>query len=225
MKYEVIGGNMPALVCSLDAGEEIYCEAGAMSWMDSSLEMKTEGGGVGKVVGRMFTNESLFRNKYVANDAGEIAFASKFPGEIFAIQIEPGKSIIAQKKSYIASTAGVETEVFFQKKLGAGLFGGEGFIMEKFSGSGIVFIELDGARKDYDLAPGEKKIMDTGHLVTMDDTCDIDIQMIKGLKNIVLGGEGLFNTTVTGPGHITIQSMPFTKTVEAISAAMQVAKK
>ena len=185
--------------------------------MDGVFKMETTGGGIGKMFGRMFSGESMFTNTYTAQQDGEIAFASSFPGQILAINLTPGKSIIAQKKAFLACEAGVEMSVFFQKKFGKGLFGGEGFIMQKFTGSGIVFLEVDGAIKEYVLAPGEKKIMDTGHLVMMDDTCKMDIERIAGVKNALFGGEGLFNTVVTGPGKIVIQTMPISKAAGVIA--------
>ena len=217
MQYEIIGGNLPAVLCRLTRGEKLICEAGGMSWMDGVFKMETTGGGVGKMFGRMFSGESMFTNTYTAQQNGEIAFASSFPGQILAINLTPGKSIIAQKKAFLACEAGVEMSVFFQKKFGKGLFGGEGFIMQKFTGSGIVFLEVDGAIKEYVLAPGEKKIMDTGHLVMMDDTCKMDIERIAGVKNALFGGEGLFNTVVTGPGRIVIQTMPISKAAGVIA--------
>ena len=217
MQYEIIGGNLPAVLCRLSKGEKIVCESGGMSWMDGVFKMETTGGGAGKMFGRMFSGESLFTNTYTAQQDGEIAFASCFPGEILAINLTPGKSIIAQKRAFLASEAGVDMSVFFQKKIGKGLFGGEGFIMEKFTGSGIVFLEVDGSIKEYTLAPGEKKVMETGHLVMMDDTCKMDIERISGVKNVLFGGEGLFNTVVTGPGKIVIQTMPMSKTAGVLS--------
>ena len=217
MQYEIIGGNLPAVLCRLTRGEKLICEAGGMSWMDGVFKMETTGGGIGKMFGRMFSGESMFTNTYTAQQDGEIAFASSFPGQILAINLTPGKSIIAQKKAFLACEAGVEMSVFFQKKFGKGLFGGEGFIMQKFTGSGIVFLEVDGAIKEYVLAPGEKKIMDTGHLVMMDDTCKMDIERIAGVKNALFGGEGLFNTVVTGPGKIVIQTMPISKAAGVIA--------
>ena len=217
MQYEIIGGNLPAVLCRLTRGEKLICEAGGMSWMDGVFTMETTGGGIGKMFGRMFSGESMFTNTYTAQQDGEIAFASSFPGQILAINLTPGKSIIAQKKAFLACEPGVEMSVFFQKKFGKGLFGGEGFIMQKFTGSGIVFLEVDGAIKEYVLAPGEKKIMDTGHLVMMDDTCKMDIERIAGVKNALFGGEGLFNTVVTGPGRIVIQTMPIAKAAGIIA--------
>lgn len=217
MQYEIIGGNLPAVLCRLTRGEKIICESGGMSWMDGVFKMETTGGGAGKMFGRMFSGESLFTNVYTAQQDGEIAFASSFPGQILAINLTPGMSIIAQKRAFLACEAGVEMSVFFQKKLGKGLFGGEGFIMEKFTGRGFVFLEVDGSIKEYNLAPGEKKVMETGHLVMMDATCQMNIERISGVKNVLFGGEGLFNTVVTGPGRIVIQTMPMSKTAGVLA--------
>ena len=216
MKYKIIGGNLPAVRCLLDRGEAIICESGGMSWKDSSIKMETKGGGAGKMFKRAFTGESMFTNRYVAEAPGEIAFASSFPGEIVAVKLDGSKSIVAQKSAFLASEEGVQMDIFFQKKLGSGFFGGEGFIMQKFSGTGMVFLEVDGATVTYELGPGESKSMDTGHLVIMEDTCTMDIERIKGFKNVLLGGEGLFNTVVKGPGKIVIQTMPIAKTAQVL---------
>ena len=220
MNYEIIGGNLPAVICHMKAGEKIVCESGGMSWMDDAFTMETSGGGVGKMLGRMFSGESVFRNIYTANRDGDIAFASSFPGQIIAVQVTPGNPIIAQKSAFLACDPGVETSVFFQKKVGAGLFGGEGFIMQKFEGNGIVLLEVDGSVKEYNLAAGQRMLMETGHLVIMDGTCSMDVERIKGAKNIVFGGEGLFNTVVTGPGRIVIQTMPIAKTAQVLAKLM-----
>ena len=201
-------------------GEKLVCESGAMSWMDDAFEMETSGGGLGKMFGRMFSGETMFRNIYTAKRYGEIAFSSSFPGQIIAVQVTPGNPVIAQKRAFLACDPGVETSVFFQKKMGAGFFGGEGFIMQKFEGNGIVLLEVDGSVKEYTLAAGQRMIMDTGHLVMMEGTCSMDIERIKGAKNIVFGGEGLFNTVVSGPGKITIQTMPIEKTAQLLAKLM-----
>lgn len=212
MNYEICGESLPILKCKLNQGESVQCEAGAMAWMDEGIEMQTEAGGLGKMFGRLVTGESMFLNTYVANHAGEIVFASKFPGSIRAIEITPGNGIIVQKGSYLATVGDVKSEVFIQKRIGSGLFGGEGFLMRKFTGSGIVFLEVDGSAHDYELAAGEVKIVDSGNLAAMSENCNMEIRTIKGVKNVLFGGEGLFNTVVSGPGKIVLQSMPISST-------------
>ncbi len=217
MQYEILGNNLPVAICRLAGGESVYCESGAMSWMSGSIQMATEGGGLGKLMGRAFSGEAMFRNKYTASSPGEIAFASRFPGEIRAYELNGGTSIIAQKGSFLASDTGVDVSIFFQKKLSSGLLGGEGFIMQKFSGRGTVLMEIDGSAVEYVLQPGERMVVDTGYLVMMDDTCSMEVEMVKGMKNVLFGGEGLFNTIVTGPGRILLQTMPIMKTAQLLS--------
>ena len=209
MRYEIKGEPMPVAICYLDSGETMISESGAMSWMSTNMEMQTSGGGMGKVFGRMFSGENLFQNQYTAQDGpGMIAFASSFPGSIRAFEITPSTPIICQKRSFLASTSGVELSVHFQKKLGAGFFGGEGFVMQKLSGNGTAFIEIDGTAMEYELGAGEQMLIDTGYLAMMDATVKMEVQQIKGVKNVLFGGEGLFNTLVTGPGRIIVQTMP-----------------
>ncbi|MBO7375714.1 MAG: TIGR00266 family protein [Clostridia bacterium] len=216
MKYEIKGEPMPVVVCSLDAGEKMITERGSMSWMSSNMKMETNTGGIGKAFGRMFAGEAMFRNVYTATGGpGMIAFGSSFVGSIRAIEITPGKSIICQKSAFLASTEGVELSVFFQKKIGGALFGGEGFIMQKISGTGLVFVEIDGSAVEYELAAGERLVLDTGHLAIADDTVSISVETVKGFKNVFFGGEGLFNTVVTGPGKVTLQTMPLSSFIAA----------
>lgn len=217
MKYEIIGEPMPVVVCNLTGGESMITERGSMCWMSPNLEMQTAAGGLGKAFGRMFSGESMFQNIYTARGDGMIAFASSFPGSIRAVEITPDRPIIAQKSAFLASESGVELSVFFQKKFGAGLFGGEGFIMQRLSGRGIAFLEVDGYAVEYNLAPGQSIVVDTGNLCMVDATCSIDVQTVKGVKNVLFGGEGLFNTVVTGPGKVTLQTMP----VSGMAAALQ----
>ena len=218
MKYEIKGGNMPAVECHLSAGESINCQSGAMTWMSPNMEMQTGGGGIGKMFGRLLSGESMFRNTYTAKGGdGMIAFASSVPGNLLAIELQPGQDIVCQKSAYLASEPGVEMSVFFQKKLSSGFFGGEGFIMQRLSGSGMVFLEIDGSVVEHKLASGEKIIIDTGYLAMMDATCSIEIESVKGVKNALLGGEGLFNTVVTGPGRVMLQTMPTSKLAGLIS--------
>ena len=192
MNYEIKGEPMPVVICHLDAGESMVTEKGSMVWMSHNMEMQTSSGGVGKALGRMLSRESMFQNVYTAKrEPGLIAFASSVPGVIRTVELGAGKTIVAQKSAFLASEPGVELSVFFQKKLGAGFFGGEGFIMQKLSGQGTVFLEIDGSAVEYDLAPGQQMIVDTGNLAMMDETCSIDIQSVKGVKNALFGGEGI----------------------------------
>lgn len=212
---------MPVVICDLSTGESMITEKGSMVWMSPNMEMQTSAGGIGKAFGRMFSGESMFQNIYTAKGGpGMIAFASSFPGAIRAVEITPDRPVIAQKSAFLAAEEGVELSVFFQKKLGAGFFGGEGFIMQKLSGRGMAFLEIDGSAVEYDLGPGQQMIVDTGNLAMIEDTCTIDIKSVKGVKNALFGGEGLFNTVVTGPGHIVLQTMPISGFAGAISAVL-----
>ncbi len=209
MNYEVKGTPLPVVEISLDAGESIICEGGAMSWMSSNMQMETSGGGLGKMFSKALSGEKMFQNRYTAvGQPGTIAFASSFPGNIIAVEIQPGKEVICQKSAFLCATSGVELSIHFQKKLGAGVFGGEGFIMQRLSGQGMAFLEIDGSVVEKELDAGEQIIIDTGYLAMMDGTCSMDVQTVKGIKNIMLGGEGLFNTVVTGPGKVALQTMP-----------------
>ena len=176
----------------------------------------TSNGGFGKAFGRMLSGETMFLNKYTAKANGKIAFASSFPGEVRCYEIEPGKEIIVQKSAFLASTPNVERTVFFNKKAMTGIFGGEGFIMNKLSGRGTVFVEIDGSTVEYDLAANQQLIVDTGYVAVMDATCKMETQSVAGIKNKMLGGEGFFNTIVTGPGHVVIQTMP----ISAIASSL-----
>lgn len=208
MQYSIEGEPLPVVICQLSDGETMITEKGAMSWMSPNMRMETVGGGLGKMFGRAFSGESMFQNHYTAQGNGLIAFASSFPGSIKAFEITPGNELICQKSAFLASTSGVELSIFFNKKLGSGLFGGEGFIMQRLSGNGLAFVEFDGYIKEYVLQPGQSMVLDTGYLAAMTPTCTMEIQSVPGLKNKFFGGEGFFNTVVTGPGRIWIQSMP-----------------
>lgn len=212
MEYIIEGGNLPVLKCKLKKGESLYCEADGMSWMDDVFEMKTDIGGGKQLASKLLTRERIFRNKYIAKKDGEIAIASCFPGTIGAMEISEGESLIAQDNAYLASFGDIDMSIFFQKKISSGLFSGKGFIMQKFSGDGVVFLEFDGSVSEYYLQEGEKKIIDTGYLVAMEGSCKLEVQFVKGVKNVIFGGEGLFNATVTGPGKIYMHSMPIEKT-------------
>ena len=218
MKYRIDGETLPVVICELEAGEAMITERGSMSWMSPNMKMETgSSGGLGRAFGRMFAGEALFQNRYTAmGGPGMIAFASSFPGEIRAFEIQPGQDLIVQKRGFLAAEEGVDVSVYFQKKLGAGFFGGEGFILQRLSGSGTAFVELDGHVVMYDLQPGQSIIVDTGYLAAMEATCSMDIQTVPGAKNIFLGGEGIFNTVVTGPGRIYLQTMPVSSVADAI---------
>ena len=218
MQYKILGEPLPVVECHLASGEMMITERGAMSWMTPSMKMETKGGGVGKMFGRMFSGESMFQNHYTAmGGSGMIAFASSFPGSIRAFNISPGNEMIVQKSGFLASEAGVQLSVHFQKKLGAGFFGGEGFIMQRLSGNGIAFVEIDGYAVEYELAAGQQMVIDTGYLAAMTSSCNMDIQSVPGIKNALFGGEGLFNTVVTGPGKIILQSMPVNNVASSIA--------
>lgn len=210
MRYSIEGEPLPVVICELENGETMITESGAMSWMSPNMQMETtSGGGLGKIFGRALSGESLFLNRYTARGGiGTIAFASSFPGSIRAFNIAPGQEIVAQKSAFLAGSAGVELSTFFQQRIGSGFFGGEGFIMQKLSGNGIAFLEFDGYIKEYELAPGQQMVVDTGYLAAMTPTCQVEVRTVPGVKNMLFGGEGIFNTVVTGPGRIWLQSMP-----------------
>ena len=221
MRYEIQGEPMPVVICHLNNGESMITEKGSMVWMTDGMEMQTSAGGLGKAFGRMFSGESMFQNIYTCRAGqGMIAFASSFPGSIRAVEIAPDRPVICQKSAFLAAEPGVQLSVFFQKKMGAGFFGGEGFIMQKLSGRGMAFLEIDGSAVEYDLAPGERMIVDTGNLAMVDAGCSISVESVKGVKNVLFGGEGLFNTVVTGPGRIVLQTMPISNFAGAIAAVL-----
>ncbi|MFI3325897.1 MAG: TIGR00266 family protein [Clostridia bacterium] len=210
MEYKIFGEPLSAVTCTLQPGEAMITESGSMVWMTPNMKMETTtGGGVGKMFGKLFSGEKLFQNRYSAQGGvGEITFGSSFPGSIRAFEITPGKAIIAQKSAFLASTEGVSQTVHFKKDFSSGIFGGEGFIMQKISGNGTAFVEIDGYAAEYTLAAGESMIVDTGYLACMDETCKMDVQTVPGVKNMLFGGEGIFNTVVTGPGKIILQTLP-----------------
>ena len=204
MEYRIIGDSLPVVICDVAAGETLITEKGSMSWMTPNMKMETVGGSFGKAIGRMFAGESLFQNRYTAQGGpGQIAFASSFPGAIRAIQVTPDRSVIVQKSAFLASEATVELSVHFQKRFGAGLFGGEGFIMQKLSGNGTAFVEIDGYACEYVLAEGQSMIVDTGYLAMMD---------------------AIFNTVVRGPGRIILQTMPISAVAGTLRAYLPSSK-
>ncbi len=225
MKYEIKGEPMPVVICTLDAGEKMITESGSMVWMSPNMNMETSAGGLGKAFGRMFSGENIFQNIYTAQGGpGLIAFGASFPGSIRAIEITPDRPVVCQKASFLAATSGVQLSVFFQNKALSGLFGGEGFIMQKISGSGIAFIEIDGSAVEYRLEAGQRLIVDTGNVAMVDSTVSIDIQRVKGAKNMLFGGEGLFNTVLTGPGNVVLQTMPISNFAATIASVLPTSK-
>lgn len=222
MEAKITGDSLPVVTCKLNKGEAVITENGGMSWMTEGLTMDTStNGGLLKGFGRALTGESIFMNTYTADkDGAEISFASSFPGRILEFDLQAGQTIIAQKKAFLCSEKGVNLSLHFQKKLGAGLFGGEGFIMQKIEGPGKVFLEIDGDVIEKTLADGEVLKVDNGYVAAMDSSVSMNIETVKGLKNIFLGGEGLFLTTLTGPGKVYLQSMPVSNLAGLIAAAI-----
>ena len=226
MQNELKGDAFPVVVCRLNSGESMITEKGSMVWMPPNMEMTTTGGGgIGKMFSKALTGESMFQNIYTARGEGMITFGSSFPGQILPLEVTPGKSFILQKSAFLASEAGVQLSMHVNQKLGAGFFGGEGFIMQKLTGNGIAFAEVDGELVEYTLAPGEQMVVDTGYVMGFELSVSMDIQQVKGLKNMVLGGEGLFNTVLTGPGKIWLQTMPISGVAAAIQPFLTFGKK
>ncbi|MGN1403412.1 MAG: TIGR00266 family protein [Ruminococcus sp.] len=225
MQYQIQGQPYPVVVLNVQPGETVLCQKGAMAWMTPNMEMQTKGGGLGKMFSRAISGEAMFQNEYTAKGGeGMIAFASAVPGQIMPIQVTPDKPIVAQKSSFLASEQGVSFEMYFQKKIAGGFFGGEGFIMQKFSGNGMLFLEIDGSVVSYELAPGQSMMVDTGNLAAMDATCTLNVETVKGVGNMLLGGEGLFNTKVTGPGRIWLQTLPLSGLANALARVMPSSK-
>ena len=217
MEYEIRGGAFPIVVCKLQKGETLKNETGAMAFMSSGMNMETStGGGLIKGLGRALAGDTIFLNYFTAEeDNQEIGFSACTPGKIMPIKLNGSNTIIGQKNAFLAAENGVDIDIYFKKRLGAGIFGGEGFVLQKFTGNGIVFLEVDGEVIERDLQPGEKILVDPGHIAAMEETVDFDIERVKGAKNILFG-EGLFFSKLEGPGKVWIQTMPISKLAEAI---------
>lgn len=221
MRYEIKGTPLPVVECYLEAGESMQCDGGAMSWMTPNMKMETVSGGIGGAFSKAFSGQKMFSNIYTAEGKeGMIGFASSFPGDIIAVELHDGQELVCQKAVYLAATGGIKRSIFFQKKIGTGFFGGEGFIMQRISGEGTIFLKVDGSTVTKELAVGEQIVVDTGYVAIMDATCSIDVITVKGAKNVLFGGEGLFNTIVTGPGRVTLQTMPINQLAGILSAHM-----
>ncbi|MDD5779055.1 MAG: TIGR00266 family protein [Candidatus Thermoplasmatota archaeon] len=222
ISYRIDGTTLQVVTIELEPGEVIYSESGGMSWMTGNVEMKTHsGGGLGKMFKRALSGESLFiTDFFVNNNRGTVAFASEFPGKIIPFDLRPGESIIVQKDAFMCAENSVEMDMAFRKRLGTGMFGGEGFIMQRISGPGLAFIEVDGEVVEYELQAGQQLKVDTGHLAAMEATVDFDVTMVKGFRNILLGGEGLFLASVRGPGKVWLQTMPMSKLAQKVAQFM-----
>lgn len=211
MRYEIIGKTVPAVEFTLNRGESIYSQRGGMTWQTDGINMKTNArGGVMKSLGRMFTGESIFMNTYTANvDGAKVAFATTVPGDIVSVNAGENNGFTVQKSAFLCAEPGVDMSIAFTKKFSAGLFGGEGFVLQKAKGNGMLFLEVDGDPVERILAPGEVLKVDTGNVVGFESTVSYEIETVKGLGNIFLGGEGLFLTKLVGPGRVIIQSQNF----------------
>ncbi len=207
MKYEIKNQPFTVLTLHMEQGESIKCQSGAMAWMTPGIQMETRTGGLGGMFKKALVGESLALNHYTASQAGELTLAKHSPGDILIFNIGE-MPIIAQKTSFLAATESVNMDIYLQRRAATGFFGGEGFLMQKYSGSGYAWLEIDGSVQERVLAAGEQIIVDSGYVAAMEATCSMDIQTVKGLTNVVLGGEGLFNTVVTGPGKVWLQTMP-----------------
>jgi uncharacterized protein (TIGR00266 family) len=222
ISYRIDGTTLQVVTIELEPGEVIYSESGGMSWMSGNVEMNTHsGGGLGRMVRRALSGESLFiTDFYVDQGRGTVAFASEFPGKIIPFDLKPGESIIVQKDAFMCAEKSVDMDMHFRKRLGTGFFGGEGFIMQRITGPGLAFLEVDGEVVEYELQPGQQLKVDTGHLAAMEASVDFDVTMVKGFRNILLGGEGLFLASVRGPGKVWLQTMPMSKLAQKIAQFM-----
>jgi uncharacterized protein (TIGR00266 family) len=222
MQYKIIGGSFPVAEVTLQGGEAMYTEKGAMAWMTENIAMDTNmKGGLMKGLGRMLSGESLFMATYTCmGGQGLVAFGSSYAGEIKVLNLSPGQSVICQKDAFLAAQDTVSLAVDFKRKLGTGFFGGEGFIMQRLTGPGTAFVEIDGSAIEYNLAPGQVLKVDTGYVAMYESSVSMDITTVGGFKNVVFGGEGLFLTTLRGPGRVWLQTMPLSNFVNTVISRM-----
>ncbi|MCI0503807.1 TIGR00266 family protein [Candidatus Micrarchaeota archaeon] len=218
MEHRIEGDVMQVLTVELEDGEQVYSESGAMAWMSANVAMESQmRGGLGAGIGRMLTGESLFMVQFkTTGGKGTVSFAPSFPGKILPLEISPGKEMICQQDSFLAAQEGVELKTEFRKKLGVGLFGGEGFFLQRISGKGMAFVEIDGEVFKMGLKAGEKLNVDTGSVAMFEPSVKYEIEMVKGVKNMLFGGEGLFLATLEGPGNVWLQSMPASSVAQKI---------
>ncbi|OON96747.1 MAG: TIGR00266 family protein [Epulopiscium sp. Nele67-Bin005] len=219
MQYEIFGETIPGVTIKLEDGESVYSQSGQMVWCDDYINMNTGAshGGFFKSIGRLFTGESLFVVNFEARkDMAEVTFASSFPGEILAVEISGGDEIIVEKSAFLCAEQSIETSVAFTKKISAGLFGGEGFILQKISGDGTVFLEVAGNIVEKELDDGEILRVDTGNVVGFESTVSYEVEMVRGIKNMIFGGEGVFLTKLQGPGRVWLQTATMQNIAERI---------
>ncbi|MCM1131853.1 MAG: TIGR00266 family protein [Ruminococcus flavefaciens] len=223
MNYQIIGETVPAVECTLNAGESMFTQSGGMIWQTNGITMTTNArGGIGRSLGRIFTGESIFMANYTANvDGAMVAFGSTVPGSVIAVDISQSE-LIVQKGAFLCAEQTVDIKASFTKKFTAGLFGGEGFILQKLFGKGMAFLEVDGDKIERVLAPGEVIKVDTGNVVAFETSVSYDIETVKGFGNILFGGEGLFLTKLTGPGKIILQTQSFNEFAMKIASRMPV---
>lgn len=226
MEYYITGEVMQTLDIRLQAGDAIFTESGGMAWMTGAIEMDTGArGGLLKGLGRSLAGESLFMTTYrCTSGQAMVMFTPESPGKILAFELGDGQSLICQKDAFMCAAETVTLEMHFRKRLGAGLFGGEGFILQKVTGPGLVFLEIAGEVRDYQLQPGQKMKVDPGHIALYEPTVDYSIERVKGFKNVLFGGEGLFLATLGGPGKIWLQSMPLANLAGKLARYMPTSK-
>jgi len=221
MRYEISGTIMQTVAIDLTPGEVVYSQTNCMCWMNDAIDMNTNTGGCFLAgIARTFGGGSLFVTDFTARGAGHVAFAPRFPGKIMPVPLAAGQSLICRKETFLCAEKSVTLEIAWQKRIGAGFFGGQGFILQKVTGPGTVFLDLAGEVVERDLAAGERLLVHAGHVGVMDPTIQFDIQVVPGFKNILFGGEGLFLATVTGPGHVALQSMPIMNLAEELARYM-----
>ncbi len=222
MRYEIQGTVMQSVDVYLNQGEAIYTESGGMAWMHGDIEMTTDTrGGLMAGLGRALAGESLFMTTYTCRSgAGVVVFTPEAPGKVLDFQLEAGQSLICQKDTFMCAEASVQLEMHFRKKLGAGLFGGEGFILQKLTGSGTVLLEIPGEVREYTLPAGETMQVDPGHIALFEPTVSYDIRRVKGVSNILFSGEGLFLASLKGPGRIWLQTLPLSNLAGKLSKYM-----
>ncbi len=218
MRYEISGNIMQTVAIDLAPGETVYSQTNTMAWMNDQIQMNTHtGGGLLAGIMRSFSGGSFFVTDFTASGQGHVAFAPRFPGTIVPALLQPGQSLICRKETFLVAEKSVSFEVAWQKRIGAGFFGGDGFILQKVTGPGVVWLDLSGELVQRDLAAGERLLVHAGHVGAFEPSVSFDIQMVRGFRNILFGGEGLFLASLTGPGHVWLQSMPVLNLAEEIA--------